>query len=131
MGGGLGFARGRCIGGLTRFLQHVGDFVMPHTESELHGRVEAAAGAATQRRSDLRPEEVDEVRIVAAWIAEHEPPALALESAREQGILRRFLASSAGWFRVVEERGQAAVQSVYQAMLEGRADPAVGHVLAL
>jgi hypothetical protein len=44
--------------------------------------------------------------------------------------MRRFLASTS-WLRVKEERGQAAVQSVYESMLEGRADPAVGHVLSL
>jgi hypothetical protein len=45
--------------------------------------------------------------------------------------MQRFVASTSGWLRVHEDRGQAAVQAVYQSMLEGRADPAVGHVLSL
>jgi hypothetical protein len=44
--------------------------------------------------------------------------------------MRRFLAST-GWLRVVEGKGQAAVESVYRAMLEGAADPAEGHVLSV
>lgn len=45
--------------------------------------------------------------------------------------MRRFLASTVGWLRVVEGRGGVAVEAVYRAMLEGRADPAEGHVLSL
>jgi hypothetical protein len=45
--------------------------------------------------------------------------------------MREFLGSAAGWLRVVEGRGQGAIESVYRAMLEGRADPAEGHVLSL
>jgi DNA polymerase-3 subunit epsilon len=60
--------------------------------SELSSRVASAAAEAGSRRPpDLRPEEVDEVRIVAAWIAEHDPPALGLESASDPRTLKRFL----------------------------------------
>ena len=51
--------------------------------------------------------------------------------ARIAAAMRRFLASAAGWFRVVEGRGQAAVESAYRTMVEGRSDPAQGHVLSL
>ncbi len=44
--------------------------------------------------------------------------------------MRRFL-DSAGWLRVVEGRGQAAVESVYRATLDGKVDPSEGHMLAL
>jgi DNA polymerase-3 subunit epsilon len=50
----------------------------------LPGRTELAERTATvlQRRSTgpstLPPDEVDEVRIVAGWLAEHEPPSMAL-----------------------------------------------------
>jgi Protein of unknown function (DUF2855) len=44
--------------------------------------------------------------------------------------MRTFLASTR-WLRIVEGRGQAAVESVYRAMLEGKADPAEGHILSL
>ena len=44
---------------------------------------------------------------------------------------RDFLASAATWLRVVEGRGQAAVERSYRAMLEGQADPAEGHVVGL
>ena len=45
--------------------------------------------------------------------------------------MRRFVASTVPWLRVVEGRGGAAVESVYRAMLEGAANPAEGHVLSL
>ena len=52
-------------------------------------------------------------------------------AARVREAMQRFLDSTAGWLRVVEGRGQAAVESVYRAMLEGKADPAEGHILSL
>jgi len=51
--------------------------------------------------------------------------------ARVGEAMRRFLASTGSWFHLVEGRGRAAVESVYGAMLDGRADPAEGHVLSL
>ena len=51
--------------------------------------------------------------------------------ARVAEAMQRFLASTAGWLRIVEGHGQAAVESVYRAMLEGKADPAEGHILSL
>jgi hypothetical protein len=49
---------------------------------------------------------------------------------RVADAMRRFL-GSARWLRVVEGRGRDAVASVYRAMLDGKADPAEGHVLSL
>jgi hypothetical protein len=43
---------------------------------------------------------------------------------------QRFLAST-GWLRVVEGRGPAAVERVYRSMVDGRVDPAEGHMLSL
>jgi len=51
--------------------------------------------------------------------------------ARVSGAMRRFLGSAARWLRVVEGRGQAAVESVYRATLDGKVDPSEGHMLAL
>jgi hypothetical protein len=42
-----------------------------------------------------------------------------------------FLPSAGSWLRVVRGEGPAAVEAVYRDLLEGRADPAVGHVLSL
>lgn len=43
---------------------------------------------------------------------------------------RRFLSSTGRWLRVVEGRGPDAVAAIYRATLEGRTDPAEGHVLS-
>ena len=45
--------------------------------------------------------------------------------------MRQFLASTTPWLRIAEGRGRNAVESVYRAMLEGKVDPAEGHVLSL
>lgn len=45
--------------------------------------------------------------------------------------MRRFFESAARWLRVVEGRGRDSVEAVYRAMVEGRVDPAEGHVLSL
>ncbi|MCC6765526.1 MAG: DUF2855 family protein [Deltaproteobacteria bacterium] len=47
------------------------------------------------------------------------------------GALKRFVADSERWMRVRHGRGPADVERVYRAMLDGRTDPAEGHVLAL
>jgi DNA polymerase-3 subunit epsilon len=58
---------------------------------ELEERTAAALkrGAPTER-TVVPADEVDEVRIVAAWIAEHEPPAIALDPAPATQALREF-----------------------------------------
>jgi hypothetical protein len=45
--------------------------------------------------------------------------------------MRRFLASTSTWLRIVEGRGPAALEAAYQAMVEGQVNPAEGHVLSL
>lgn len=55
----------------------------------------------------------------------------AVFQTRVREAMQRFLASTADWLRIVEGHGQNAVASVYRAMLEGKADPAEGHILSL
>ncbi|MFL5866135.1 MAG: hypothetical protein ACJ766_03445, partial [Thermoleophilaceae bacterium] len=63
---------------------------LPGTE-ELVERTEAVLEHTPRRGpSSLSPEEVDEVRIVAGWLAEHEPEQLELDRERGAG-------SVAGW----------------------------------
>ena len=45
--------------------------------------------------------------------------------------MERFLGSAARWLRIVEGSGQAAVEDVYRAALDGKIDPSEGHVLSL
>lgn len=51
--------------------------------------------------------------------------------ARVAAAFEDFVAASAGWMTVREETGVAAVTGVWQALVDGEADPAVGHVLSL
>lgn len=44
-------------------------------------------------------------------------------------VWQAFLASTDGWLRVEEEAGTDAIERVYRQVLEGRSDPAVGHML--
>jgi hypothetical protein len=56
----------------------------------------------------------------------------AAELQRRVGdAMRQFLGSASGWLRVVEGKGEAALEAAYRAMLEGRANPAEGYVLSL
>ena len=48
-----------------------------------------------KRHGAVPAEEVDEVRIAAAWIAEHEPPQLSLAQAPSAPRLKRFLEAAA------------------------------------
>jgi DNA polymerase III subunit epsilon len=58
--------------------------------SELVERTHAAL-ARTGGRSAVPKDEVDEVRIVASWVADQEPPELALEPPPDAGALLRFV----------------------------------------
>jgi hypothetical protein len=60
----------------------------------------------------------------------HDSGADAFQS-RVAESMRDFLASTTTWLRVVEGRGAEAVEAVYRATVEGRTDPADGHVLSL
>ncbi|HYN90487.1 MAG TPA: exonuclease domain-containing protein [Thermoleophilaceae bacterium] len=62
--------------------------------SELAERTEAAL-ARPSGRSPIPAGEIDEVRIVASWIAEHEPPALTLEPAPDADALTAFAGAAA------------------------------------
>jgi hypothetical protein len=55
----------------------------------------------------------------------------AVFQTRVREAMQAFLASTAHWLRIVEGHGEAAIESVYRAMLEGKADPAEGHILSL
>ena len=56
----------------------------------------------------------------------------AAEFQRRVGeAMARFLGSTSAWLRVVEGKGPAALESVYHGMVEGRVNPAEGHVLTL
>ena len=60
---------------------------------EILARTAAALGEPAARGPAVPAEEVDEVRIVSAWLAEHEPPQLLLaEGPPTADRLRRFLA---------------------------------------
>jgi hypothetical protein len=50
---------------------------------------------------------------------------------RTSEAMRRFTGSVATWFRVIERSGQNEIQAVYQAVIEGKANPAEGYLLSL
>jgi len=56
---------------------------------------------------------------------------LAGLQARTGEAWTRFLGPLAGWMTVQHHRGPAAVERVYREAVDGRADPAAGHLLAL
>jgi DNA polymerase-3 subunit epsilon len=57
--------------------------------SELAERTEAAL-ARPPGRTAIPTDEIDEIRIVASWVAEHEPPTLSLDPAPGEAALHRF-----------------------------------------
>ncbi len=63
-------------------------------DTELVERTEAAL-ARPPGRAAIPVDEVDEIRILAAWTAEHEPPALELDPPPGPVALRRFAAAGA------------------------------------
>jgi hypothetical protein len=58
-------------------------------DSELAGRTEAAL-RRRPGRTLVPVDEIDEVRIVAGWMADHEPPQLALDPPPSPAALLRF-----------------------------------------
>jgi hypothetical protein len=50
---------------------------------------------------------------------------------RVSEAMGRFLTSAAQWLRIVEGHGQAAVESIYRAALDGKMNPSEGHMLSL
>jgi DNA polymerase-3 subunit epsilon len=59
-------------------------------------------------RAVIPADEIDEIRIVASWVAEHEPPALTLEPAPEHEALAAFVAEAAPAADVTEPSVSAA-----------------------
>jgi DNA polymerase-3 subunit epsilon len=64
---------------------------LPDDIGVLAGRSAAVLAGVRAGAAAVSPVEVDEVRIVSAWLAEHEPPYLALARATDQGQLERWL----------------------------------------
>ena len=78
---------------------------LPSTAEEVGERAQAALASAPHGRPAHVPaDEVDEVRIVAAWVAEQEPPQLPLEDAVDRRRLAQWLAHAVE----PEARGAAA-----------------------
>ena len=67
---------------------------LPEDLGELAGRSAAVLAGVPAGAVAVRPDEVDEVRIVSAWVAEHEPPCLALARAADQVQLEPWLAGA-------------------------------------
>jgi DNA polymerase III subunit epsilon len=62
--------------------------------SELIDRTEAAL-SRPPGRAPIPTDEIDEVRIVASWMAEHEPPTLRLDPTPEHDVLAAFVTDAA------------------------------------
>jgi hypothetical protein len=58
---------------------------------ELASRSTAALSSCSRERQQVPAEEVDEIRIASAWMAEHRPPALDLDQASDPARAERFL----------------------------------------
>ena len=73
---------------------HTRPILMIPGPTELASRTEAAL---TRRpgRAAIPADEIDEIRIVASWVAEHEPPSLTLDPMPTPESLLRFLGSQA------------------------------------
>lgn len=67
---------------------------LPGPAVELAQRSEAALTAVGHDRRSVPAAEVDEVRITSAWIAEHQPPTLALEPGLAPAGYERFVRSA-------------------------------------
>ena len=63
--------------------------------SELVDRTEAAVARAREPRGPVPADEVDELRIVWGWLAEHEPAELPLDPAPAPEVLQEFVAGAA------------------------------------
>ena len=75
--------------------------------SELVERTEAAL-SRPPGRAPIPADEIDEVRIVASWMAEHEPPTLTLDPAPEHDLVAAFAAEAAPAGAPAEEVVSAA-----------------------
>jgi DNA polymerase III subunit epsilon len=75
--------------------------------SELVERTEAAL-SRPPGRAPIPADEIDEIRIVASWIAEHEPPTFRLDPAPEHDAVAAFVAEAAPAGVLAEEAVSAA-----------------------
>ena len=64
---------------------------LPDDPTELSARCREVLAEAPARGRSVPADDVDEVRIASAWIAEHRPPELSLSEARDPDRLERFL----------------------------------------
>ena len=64
---------------------------LPDDLGEAALRSATALAGVRGGRASVRPDEVDEVRIVSAWVAEHDPPWLGLAAAADEEQLARWL----------------------------------------
>ncbi len=70
---------------------------LPEHTDEVARRSRTVLDAATRaERTSVPADDVDEVRIASAWMAEHRPPELALEEAVEPERVGRFLRAAIG-----------------------------------
>jgi len=69
---------------------------LPEHADEVARRSRSVLDHATRaERTSVPAEDVDEVRIASAWMAEHRPPELALVDAVEPARVKRFVAAAA------------------------------------
>jgi len=64
---------------------------LPDDVGELARRGAAVLAEARGGAAAVKPDQVDEVRILSAWVTEHEPPCLALVSAADERQLASWL----------------------------------------
>ncbi|MEJ7714418.1 MAG: hypothetical protein WKF40_01420 [Thermoleophilaceae bacterium] len=67
---------------------------LPDDPAELSARCRAVLAEAPARGRSVPADEVDEVRIASAWIAEHRPAELSLAEARDPDRLARFVGAA-------------------------------------
>jgi hypothetical protein len=68
---------------------------LPAEAAEVVRRTAAARARRPHDPRLARPEEVDEIRIVAAWTAVHEPAELVLDDGLDAERISRFLSDEA------------------------------------
>ena len=77
---------------------------LPEDGADLHARTEEALRSAGAR---MRPEELDEVRLVGAWLASHEMRALELEPRPGEARVAAFVAAARAWRPAAEAEARA------------------------
>ena len=75
----------------SRPARRLGPAARPLRDGRAHGR---GAGARARAAPVVPVDEVDEIRIVASWVADHEPPELPLDPPPSAPALMRFVAET-------------------------------------